>query len=403
MTNKIISKIINNSKTFYQVAGAAGTGKSTLIDLLKKSIKSVALAPTGLAACNIQGETIHSFFELNPNDVANNIIKPFSKVKRNLLISLQVIIFDEFSMIRPDLLDIIFDKFKKSNLEYINFKFVFTGDTNQLKSIVNKDEEVEFYKKYGKNSYRSSLFLKDMEFEEFFLTKNYRMSDTEENQQYLKELEIVSKTNQLTPFFDRFFIDRESLDIRQNNIILASTKKVVAEFNEIYFNSLEGKLFISEAIKDNFNIDSIPDTLYLKDGCKVIYKVNDKNFINGSVLEFRIIDDEPYLYFNNMFYKAEKHSFKKLKYKKGIVTERKYDEIFDVHYIDEVEVIETTIVGEFTQYPFTLYKATTIHSAQGQTLEGEVVIVVNDMFDSNMLYTALTRIRNLNQLKLIKL
>ncbi len=403
MTNKIISKIINNNKTFYQVAGAAGTGKSTLIDLLKKSIKSVALAPTGLAACNIQGETIHSFFELNPNDVANNIIKPFSKVKRNLLISLQVIIFDEFSMIRPDLLDIIFDKFKKSNLEYINFKFVFTGDTNQLKSIVNKDEEVEFYKKYGKNSYRSSLFLKDMEFEEFFLTKNYRMSDTEENQQYLKELEIVSKTNQLTPFFDRFFIDRESLDIRQNNIILASTKKVVAEFNEIYFNSLEGKLFISEAIKDNFNIDSIPDTLYLKDGCKVIYKVNDKNFINGSVLEFRIIDDEPYLYFNNMFYKAEKHSFKKLKYKKGIVTERKYDEIFDVHYIDEVEVIETTIVGEFTQYPFTLYKATTIHSAQGQTLEGEVVIVVNDMFDSNMLYTALTRIRNLNQLKLIKL
>ena len=401
----ISENIIKSKKTFFQISGAAGTGKSTLISTIQKSNRCVACALTGLAACNISGETIHSFFEINPFEptLNNVIIKPFSKVKRDLLISIQIIIFDEFSMIRPDLLDIIFDKFKKSNLDYLNYKFIFTGDVNQLKAIVNKEEEVEFYKKYGKNSYRSSLFLRDMYFEEFFLTKNYRMEDNEENRQYLKELEIVSSTNKLTPFFDRFFIDKESLDIKQNNILLASTKKVVSEFNEMYFNSLDGKLFISEATKNNFNVDSIPDNLYLKDGCKVIYKVNDKNFINGSILEFRVIDNEPYLYYNNMFYKAEKHSFKKYKYKKGIIREKKYDEFFDVHYIDEIEVIEPSIIGEFVQYPFTLYKATTIHSAQGQTLEGEVVIVVNDMFDSNMLYTALTRIRNLNQLKLIKL
>ena len=376
------------------ITGRAGTGKSTLLQLFRNTTKkrAVVLAPTGVAALNVKGQTIHSFFGFPAKPIGPEDIR--RRKNRKLYEKMEVLIIDEISMVRADLIDNM-DYFLRLN-RGINRPFggvqvVFYGDLFQLPPVVATKEEYQLFTDY----YDSPYFFSAKVFnDDSFVMENVELRTTyrQESRHFIRLLDAV-RTNQmdyddLEDLNERHFPDFEAEDYY---ITLSSRNAIADQINQRQLARLQTKSFVFRAaVTGEFNPRLFPTDLDLglKLGAQVMFVKNDpqKRFVNGTIGKVTHVDeDEIKVTIQNddgstKTIQLEKMEWEILKYKSDLADASK---------------IESNVVGTFTQYPVKLAWAITIHKSQGKTFDKVIIDLGKGAFEHGQTYVALSRCRTL--------
>ncbi|MEM9991218.1 MAG: AAA family ATPase, partial [Bacteroidota bacterium] len=373
------------------ITGRAGTGKSTLLQLFRNTTrkKNVVLAPTGVAALNVRGQTIHSFFGFPPRPLAKHEIK--KRRYRKLYTALEVLIIDEISMVRADMLDAI-DYFLRINREneapFGGVQVVFFGDLFQLPPVVSSDaERALFTLQYDSPYFFSAMVLQSFQLEMLELRKVYR----QEARYFVRLLDAV-RTNRvdrddLEDLNERYWPDFSAADFY---ITLSARNATVNRINTQALARIPMPTFTFHAtVTGNFDARLYPTeaALELKLNAQVMFVRNDpdKQFVNGTI---------------GKVVKLEKEKISVL------VEEGGRDRYIDVPRIDweilkykadkeENGAIATEVAGTFSQYPLKLAWAITIHKSQGKTFDKIIIDLGKGAFEHGQTYVALSRCRSL--------
>ena len=380
------------------ITGKAGTGKSTLLEYFCSITdkKPVILAPTGVAALNIKGQTIHNFFKFYI-DVHVEQIKKNKKKPKNPSIykNLKTLIIDEISMVRADLLDCV-DIFLRrhgpqKNKSFGGVQMIFIGDLYQLPPVVTAKEKEIFSSQYESPFFFSANALQKFKMEIIELEKVYRQKD----QRFIELLNRVRNNSIQQHDIDclnhRFF---PSFKPKQNQfyISLSAINKTADKTNAEHLKKLKGKVFQSSAIiSGQVGREYFPthELLTFKKEAQVMLLNNDsqKRWVNGSV--GRIVSIEHHIdNQNNKEYFVRIQLYPENK----IVSVYPYTwEIYQFSFSTEKKTITSDLVGTFTQFPFRLAWAITIHKSQGKTFERVIIDMSRGMFASGQAYVALSR------------
>jgi len=386
----------NESNLF--ITGKAGTGKSTLLQLFRSTSrkKMVVLAPTGVAALNVQGQTIHSFFGFPPRIVTPS--EAARKVTRKDLLrmyqNLEVLVIDEISMVRADLLDGM-DRFLRVNREnyrpFGGVQVVFFGDLFQLPPVVTRDPvEASYFSEYYESPYFfSGKIFQDADFqlESLELRKVYR----QESRHFLRLLEAV-RVNELD------YDDLDDLNERyepgfvvsEGYITLCARNATADKINQRELSQLESPEheFIAE-VKGQFDPGLYPTDfgLRLRKGAQVMFVRNDleeRQFVNGTIgkitqlTEKSIVVETETAEGKMRRIEVSRAEWEIIRYKGGATGG-----------------LETEVVGSFSQYPLRLAWAITIHKSQGKTFDRVLIDLGGGAFEHGQLYVALSRCRTL--------
>ena len=397
-----INLIETSGKNIF-ITGNAGTGKSTLLTYFTKVTERnfAVLAPTGVAALNVSGQTIHSFFGFKP-DITLNSVK---KVRdASIFENLEILVIDEISMVRADLFDCMEKALrinKKSNLPFGGVQLVVIGDLNQLPPVVTRDEEHIFSGSagslYDSPYFFSSEAFKNSSFEVVVLTKIYRQSD----ENFLALLNSV-RNNTLSEqdiYTINARVDPEYIpDPEDFTIHLTTTNKRAFELNEFQLSKVFGEIFnFKGSTVGNFDIRQLPveETIVLKVGAQVMMLNNDreKRWVNGSLGKItNIIREEDYediievMLDNGEIVEVNSHTW----------------DIFRYEFDKSSKKLVASVVGSYTQYPMKLAWAVTIHKSQGKTFDQVVIDTDRGIFAHGQLYVALSRCRTLDGIILKK-
>lgn len=379
------------------VSGKAGTGKSTLIHYIRHVFdKNIAVvAPTGVAALNVMGTTIHSFFHFPPRVITGEDIKEVKD--RRLYSKLDLLIIDEISMVRADLMDAM-DKFLRlngrcSDKPFGGVQLLFVGDLFQIPPVVNREEEaVLLARPYTSEFFFSSKALDSCQLTSIELTKVYRQSDSM-FMNMLNKIRVAEDLESVIPSINAECCDRpESKD----SITLTCTNVTADQINTAELRKLPGKTrtFTGEvsgkfAVKDA-KLPS-PLNLSLKPHAKVMFTKNDsqKRWVNGTLGRITAIKKasiQVELLTNGAIYEVQRAEWESYKYE--------YD------YTEDK--IKTVVTGRYIQYPLMLAWAITIHKSQGKTLEKVCVDLGDRAFAFGQVYVALSRCRSLADLSLAR-
>lgn len=390
--------LLEKSERNLFITGKAGTGKSTLLQLFRNTTrkKVAVLAPTGVAALNVQGQTIHSFFGFPPRIISPSEAsrKTTRKDLLRLYKNLQVLIIDEISMVRADMLDGI-DKFLRVNRE--NFRpfggvqVVFFGDLFQLPPVVTRDpvEAAYFQDYYDSPYFFSAKILQDPDFE--LETVELRKVFRQESRHFLRLLEAVRLNkvdyDDLEDLNERYVPDEADMS---GYITLTARNMTADRINQRALTELQEKEYEFLAdVKGAFDPALYPTELglRLRKGAQVMFVRNDieeKKFVNGTIGKITHLDDE------TIVVETEDAGGKKRK----IEVAKSEWEI--VRYKSGATgSIETEVVGSFTQYPLKLAWAITIHKSQGKTFDRVLIDLGGGAFEHGQLYVALSRCRTL--------
>jgi ATP-dependent DNA helicase PIF1 len=385
------------------ITGKAGTGKSTLLEYFRENTKKrvAVLAPTGVAALNVRGQTIHSFFGFRP-DITLDKIKKTPQEKQKLYKNLDTVIIDEISMVRADLLDCV-EKHLRFNGPFPRQIFggvqmIFIGDLYQLPPVVTAAEKPIFPGRYESPYFFSAgLFSRlDFDMEMIELEKVYRQTD-QEFIQLLNAIrnrsvtdEDIQRLNQrLNPDFisgkDEFYI------------YLTSTNQQAWKINQEKLHDLEGGFFRYQSmINGDFDVSALPadEILQIKAGAQVMLVNNDRRgrWVNGTV--GKVVDVPG----NGTEGPLD------VELKNGDVVEVRPHvwELFRYEYDEISKRIITEPVGEFWQYPVRLAWAITIHKSQGKTFDRIVIDIGRGTFAHGQVYVALSRCTGFDGLVLKK-
>jgi len=412
------SRFINNTNKNVFLTGKAGTGKTTFLRQIVTNTykKCLIVAPTGIAAINAGGVTIHSLFQLpfgtfvpvaqSPQSLHENVkindsvsvIKNLQMYdsKRKLLRELELLIIDEVSMLRADLLDaidlVLRHVRRRNNIPFGGIQVLFIGDLLQLPPVV-KREEWELLKPFYKSIYFfDAQVLQHNEPVYIELDKIYRQTD-----QTFVDLLNHLRNNEVTPddnaLLNRYYKPNFTSSQTDNYITLTTHNYKASELNKNFLNRLSGKSFFFEAkIEDDFNEHAYPieKTLELKIGAQIMFVKNDPTgaqlFFNGKIgLVSAISDSVIEIMFSDVSdpIKVEPYVWKNLKYKLNETNNE----------------IEEIVAGTFTHYPIKLAWAITIHKSQGLTFD-RAIIDASDAFAPGQVYVALSRLRSLEGLVL---
>lgn len=379
---KAVDSIIEGKNIF--LTGKAGTGKSFVIKecikILQRAKKNVAiLGTTGIAANNIGGQTLHSFFKVPINGVATFEKCFYTKIEtREIWDMTKVIIIDEVSMLRPDTLDSINWTLVKNKCRSLRSKqIIFIGDLKQLPPVVIDNEIMELEQKYGGLSFLDSEICEKLHLEAIELTTIHRQSDPE----FIENLNILRDGGK-SEYFKQFVTDQT------NGIILCPHKATAGVYNTSELNKIDSETFTSEAVIQGNNIKvedfNIEKTLHLKDGCRVMFLLNLGRLVNGSIGTLEIKDNK--LYFNDSEGRVLicKEEFEKKEY-----------------YLKDNGKLDLRKVGSIMQYPLKLAYALTIHKSQGLTFENVTIDLRKKCFEKGQLYTAISRVKSPKGLNLI--
>lgn len=379
-----LNQVLEGKNVF--LTGKAGTGKSHVVkesitQLNKKGKRVVALAPTGIAANNIGGQTIHSMFSLNPFGVATFKDCNFLKgEKRRLLDAIDVIFIDEVSMLRPDLLDGINWTLIKNGCSPLSTKqVIFIGDLKQLPSPVNDNTRSVLYQTYnGIEFYEAQVYSK-LDVETIELDEVLRQSDPE----FITALNEVREGRKSEYF--RQFVKQEP-----SGVILAPHNATVQKYNVEGLASLTTQEFIFTAkVEGNLKADdfNLETEIKVKNGAKVMYLVNSKDnpLFNGTMGTFVSHEGCYYIRVNDTDFALEKVKLSKKEYV--------YDE--------KEDKLELREIGSIEQYPIKLAYALTIHKSQGLTFDQVTVDLTRPCFSPGQMYVALSRVKTPKGLTII--
>ncbi|HAT73643.1 MAG: AAA ATPase [Candidatus Moranbacteria bacterium GW2011_GWF2_36_839] len=393
--------ILENSAKNVFITGKAGTGKSTLLDYFRNHTKKkvAVLAPTGVAAVNIKGQTIHSFFRFKPNITPE---KAGRKSPKKIYQKLDAIIIDEISMVRADLLDCV-DKFlrvngKKANAPFGGVQMIFIGDLYQLPPVVVGNERMIFKKEYDSEYFFSAKVFSRQDFSlEFIeLEKIYRQKD----EKFISLLNAIRNNsiddNGLELINERYFPDFER---KQNDffIHLTPTNRVSREINERELEKLSTQIFHYQGeIEGKFDEKYLPtEKLFsVKAGAQIMFLNNDreKRWVNGTIGKIISIEGE------------EEESLIKVRLNSGMTVEVfPYTwELFEFYFDENKGRLGSRTIGSFTQYPLKLAWSVTIHKSQGKTFDNVIIDIDRGTFAHGQMYVALSRCTTLEGIILKK-
>lgn len=379
------------------LTGKAGTGKTTFLRTLKEksSKRSIIVAPTGVAAINAGGMTIHSFFQLplSPFVPEANFKNRFdySKEKRKIIRTLDLLIIDEISMVRSDVLDAIdsvLRRFREHEKPFGGVQLLMIGDLQQLTPVVTPEDEVILQRYYDTSYFFGSKALRSISYVTIELTHVYRQQD-EEFITLLNNIREgqVSETD-LKKLNERFNPNFEP-EVGSDYIRLTTHNKMAESYNEVQLHNLPSKActFIAEA-DGNFPEYNYPADfkLTLKRGAQVMFIRNDNNgrYYNGRIGHVTHIDNEKILVLcpgDDKEIEVQQETWENTKYSLN----------------EKTKQIEAEVQGTFKQYPLRLAWAITIHKSQGLTFE-HAIIDAQSSFAAGQVYVALSRCKTLEGL-----
>ena len=389
--------LVANTNTSLFVTGKAGTGKTTFIKGIQKLIKKnfLVMAPTGIAAMNVGGQTIHSFFGLPFEAIGSNTRLEVSREKRDVLRYTDTIIIDEASMVRCDWVDSI-DRFLRSLMEtHLPFggkQVVFVGDLFQLPPVVkygSADYEM-LCDMYGSGTpyfYKANV-IKRMNLPKIEFQKVYRQKD-------LRFLDILDRMRLGENTYED--LDMLNQQVSSNDkvgdfaVILTAYVKMADGINEKKLDDIDSNEFCYKGdIEGDFRIwdTPVPMELRLKVGAQVIFCRNDFGYgiVNGTIAKVVDLSDE---HIKVVLENGNEINVEKMRWEKR-----------ESVYNKETKKVETEIIGSFTQYPLKLAWAITIHKSQGMTFDRMHFDLTRGTFAPGQAYVAISRMRSLDGLTL---
>lgn len=369
------------------LTGKAGTGKSfivkeTIKELIDKGKNVVALAPTGIAANNIGGQTIHSLFQIRPFGIMDfDSCSYLRHEKRNLLQAIDTIFIDEISMLRPDILySINWTLLKNGSKGGLTAKqIIFVGDLKQLPVVLKDNDRAVLYQNYTGEDFTFAKIYNLLNVEKIELDVILRQS----NEEFISNLNIVREGGKSEYF--RKFATNEKLGIvlaPHNSTVDVYNKKGLAEINseELTFDAV-----VTGNVKaEDFNFET---TIKVKQGAKIMYLVNspDAKLFNGTIGEFIIKDDAHFIRVGEIDYVLKPFLSKKIEYVLNGNTNK----------------LELKEVGTIEQIPIRLAYALSIHKSQGLTFDEVTVDLSRPCFAKGQLYVALSRVTGPEGLRII--
>ena len=381
------------------ITGRAGTGKSTLLTyLIQEVLKDnyVVVAPTGVAAINVGGSTIHKFFGFLPDITFEHIESPdYHPRNMGIMKNLKTLIIDEISMVRADLLDCVDKALRrygpKPTKPFGGVQVILVGDLFQLTPIVTTSEQEFLYSHYESPFFFSSHSYRSMHFERVILNKVYRQNE-------LDFLEILNgiRVNQTTPELLDLLNTRVLPDFEPMRdkffITLVATNALANTINQRELEKLDSDLFKSQAhITGALSKSEYPAELEInfKVGSQIMMLNNDaeSRWVNGTLATIEEVNLEsgkrdPHLIVriasSNERFEVTKHVWD-IKRPRSMGNRLVYDTI-----------------GTFTQFPFMLAWAVTIHKSQGKTFENVIIDLAAKAFAAGQLYVALSRCTTLD-------
>lgn len=378
------------------VTGRAGTGKSTLLKLLRDeaNLKTVVVAPTGLAAINVGGQTIHSLFSFPPRLITPDMIR--SGRNARILKRIELLIIDEISMVRADLMNAI-DKSlrmirKAPDQPFGGVQVAMFGDPHQLPPVVQGGEvQQHFADAYGGPYFFNAPVFQDSEISRLELNEVFRQRD----EGFVGILNAV-RDGDIDEFVAESLNERvarlDDLSDPTRTVVLTPTNAAANQINANFLQQLPGEAHKFEAlITGEFSAGAYPTDgdLVLKEGARVILLRNDAKgrWVNGSLATVLWLGDhEIGIEVNGDEYTLEPEVWENVHY------------AFDTK---EDKIVET-VAGKFRQFPLRLAWALTIHKAQGMTLDRVFVDFGRGTFSHGQAYVALSRARTMQGLVLAR-
>ena len=402
-------QLITHTRQSVFLTGKAGTGKSTFLKYICNHTKKkyVVLAPTGIAAINAGGVTLHSFFKLPfrpmlPDDpdlsLSHGRIFEFFKYpkeKRKIIAEVDLIIIDEISMVRADIIDCV-DRILRvysgnMRLPFGGKQLLFVGDVFQLEPVVPSDQKEILSLFYASPFFFSARVFKDINLVPIELQKVYRQTDSV----FINILDRIrnnaARKQELDTLNGRYFPSFEPQN-EDMYITLATRRDQVDFINEKKLAELPGEEYVSVGkIEGDFPESSLPTQLNLsiKEQAQVIFIDNDyeRRWVNGTIGMVSGIDENGNVYVlleSGVEHLVEPTSWRNYKYK----------------YNEKEKRIEEEIVGTFEQLPIRLAWAITVHKSQGLTVSRVVVDLTGGVFAGGQTYVALSRCTSLEGLVL---
>ena len=385
------------------LTGKAGTGKTTFLKNIKAHSpkRLVIVAPTGVAAINAGGVTIHSFFQLSfgpniPNQSADNkpLVRKFSNEKIKAIKAIDILVIDEISMVRADILDAIDDvlrRYRNRSLPFGGVQLLMIGDLHQLAPVVKDDEWNILRPYYASPFFFESKALALSQFITIELTHIFRQADEDFinllNKVRDKKLDAES-TKLLNSRYDPNFTYPKD----EKYITLTSHNKAAMTINTAKLKELAGKSYkFTAEITDDFPESMYPNEfeLELKVGAQIMFVKNDlnteKRYFNGKLGEIISVDDE-------LISVKCPHETEEITVSRAVWGNIKY-------VLDDSKTLQENVIGTFTQFPIKTAWAITIHKSQGLTFDRAIIDAASS-FAHGQVYVALSRCKTFEGLVL---
>jgi len=394
----ILELLEEDAQHFIYLTGAAGTGKTTLIERVKDEclLKKMVVAPTGVAALNIGGSTINSAFRIG-FDTFPVIQESKDPRFKKLLKNLELLIIDEISMVRAPMLDAISETLqihRNSSKPFGGIHVLACGNLFQLPPVVKENEETAIFERYESVYFFSADNFQAIDNPSFFeLVSSFRQQDDKEFYDLLNNVrlgqnleESIKTINQTchNPEFDT-----------ESSLIITSRKYRAEQINEEMLNLIDGPATAAKSKEQgelNENDLPAPRELRVKEDAKVMFIKNDPDgrWVNGTIGVVIDCSDKNKkiikVKVGKEVFKVKREEWNKVRYV--------YDEFNDE--------MEEEVVSSFKQFPLKLGWAVTIHKAQGLTLESCSVDLGDGAFATGQAYVALSRCKTLDSLNLYR-